>query len=71
MIASVALRDTLARREAQSEHAKFRLAAASRELSEVAREIAILTDTPDKERSKLFSDLLAKLQKAVAVLPEP
>jgi hypothetical protein len=64
------MRDLLEHRETQSEHMKARLAAASRDLRDAARQVAMLSDTPDEERSKQLKEVLSKLEKAVAVLPE-
>lgn len=69
-IPSVLLRDLFGRREMENEHMKSRLVSASRELREVARQVAVFSDTPDEERSKELMEMLARIEKALAVLPE-
>ena len=68
---SMVFRQVLEHRELENEHMKARLMAASRDLREVAQQVAILSDTPDESKSKQLTDVLAKIEKALAVLPEP
>jgi hypothetical protein len=69
-VSPLLVRELFGRRD-ENEHMKMRLVAASRDLRDAARQVAILSDTPDEERSKQLSEVLARLEKVVAVLPEP
>lgn len=63
-------RDIFTRRDVENEHMKARLLSASRELREVARQVTILSDTADEVSSKQLTDLLVRIEKVIAVLPE-
>ena len=69
-MSAIMLRDVLGRHESENEHMKMRLISASRELRDVARQVAILSDTPNEAKSKQLTDVLAKIEKALVVLPE-
>lgn len=70
-IATIILRDTISAREAENDHMRKRLISASRELREVARQVVALRETSDEARSMQLSEVLAKIEKAILVLPEP
>jgi hypothetical protein len=70
-MSALMIRDLLGRRESENEHMRARLMSASRDLRDVARQVAVLSDTPDEAKSTQLTDLLAKIEKALVVLPEP
>ena len=69
-LSAVMMRETMLRREHQSENSRARLLAASRELRDAVRQLTIMSDTPDEDRSRQLTEVLMRLDRVISVLPE-